>query len=126
MPHTPMMVLESHPCAATLYATSDLTKVGVLQASVCMDALPDHVRVLRVDLRGVRNAEPNALRALEIALRVWRALRGGMSRVELPQDAGTTAVATESPIRAGGPRSGALASFAESLAFRFGMIARPS
>lgn len=116
MPHTPMMVLESHRGAATLYATSNLTRAGVSQAAICMEALPDHVRVLRVDLRGVRNAEPKAMRALEMALRVWRAFRGGMSRVELPQDAGKTAVATASRIRSGRLRSVALASFARSLA----------
>ena len=116
MPHTPTMVLESHRGAATLYATSDLTRAGVLQAAICMEGLPEHVRVLRVDLRGVRNADPNAMRALEMALRIWRAFRGGMSRVELPQDAGKTAVATESRIRAGRPRSGALDSLGWSLA----------
>lgn len=112
MPHTPTMVLESHRGAATLYATSDLTRAGVSQAAICLDALPEHVRVLRVDLTGVRNAEPNAMRALEMALRVWRALRGGMSRVELPLDAGQT----EPRIRDRRPRSGALDSFAWSLA----------
>jgi hypothetical protein len=121
MPNTPTMVLEAHRGAATLYATSDLTRAGVSQAAICMEALPAHVRVLRVDLRGVRNAEPNAMRALEMALRIWRAFRGGMSRVELPQDAGKTAIASESRIRAGLPRSGALDSFAWSLArFVFG------
>ena len=116
MPHTPTMVLESHGGAATLYATSNLTRAGVSQAAICMEALPDHVRVLRVDLRGVRNAEPNAMRALEMTLRIWRAFRGGMSRVELPQDAGKTAVATESRIRAGRPRSDALDCLAWGLA----------
>ena len=115
MPHTPMMVLESHGWAATLYAASNLTTEGVWQAAVCMEALPDHVRVLRVDLRGVRNAEPNAMRALETALRIWRAFRGGMSRIALPQDAYKTTLATESRISATRRPSGALTYFARSL-----------
>jgi hypothetical protein len=121
MPQTPMMLLESHRDAATLYASSHLTTTSVWHAAVCMDALPGHIRVLRVDLRGVRKAEPKAMRALERALRMWRAFRGGMSRVELPQDARKPAVATHPRLGADRPRSGAPASFARSFArFVFG------
>ena len=94
MRSTPEMIVESHLTAATLYATGDLTTAGVLQAVACIDGLPQQVRALCVDLRGVRTPDSRAMRALEIALRDWRASRRGMSRVKLPEaaDAGLVAL----------------------------------
>ena len=87
------IMVESHRSAATLYASGDLTAEAVLRAIAQVQQLPDHVRALRVDLRAVRSANERAFRALEIALRDWRAARRGMSRVQLPRDTGTRPIA---------------------------------
>src|SRR5688500_865389 len=93
MPCASTMIVESHRSAATLYATGELTITGVREAIACVEQLPEHVRALRVGLRGVRRADADALRALEIGLRSWRASRRGMSRVKLAQDMETSVVA---------------------------------
>src|SRR5688572_19582784 len=93
MPSSSTMIIESHRTAATLYATGELTTAGVLQAVACIEGLPDQVRALCIDLRGVRTADSHAMRALEAALRDWRAARRGMSRVKLAEDAHTSLVA---------------------------------
>lgn len=93
MPPAPTMVLESHRSAATLYATGELTIAAVLEAIACVEQLPDHVRALRVDLRGTWRSESRALRTLELALRNWRASRRGMTRVKLPLDMETNLIA---------------------------------
>ena len=79
------IMVESHRSAATLYASGELTAEAVLRAIAEVEQLPNHVRALRVDLRAVSCADERTLRALEIALRDWRAARRGMSRVELPR-----------------------------------------
>jgi ABC-type transporter Mla MlaB component len=89
----PTIIVESHRSAATLYAAGELTTSAVLEAIACVEQLPEHVRALCVDLRGVRTTDSRALRALELALRVWRASRRGMSRVKLAQDMETSVVA---------------------------------
>jgi ABC-type transporter Mla MlaB component len=93
MPSTSTMMVESHRSAATLYATGDLTTAGVLQAVAHIEGLPEQVRALCIDLRGVRRADSHAMRALEAALRDWRAARRGMSRVKLAEDVDTSLVA---------------------------------
>ena len=87
------IMVESHRSAATLYASGELTPEGVLRAIAHVELLPNHVRALRVDLRAVRGADERALRALESALRDWRAGRRGMSRVQLPEHTGARPVA---------------------------------
>src|SRR5918992_3739782 len=89
--------VESHRSAATLYLTGELTSAGVMRAIAEADRLPDNVRALCVDLRGVRNAESHAMRVLEIGLRDWRSSRRGMSRVQLPEDAHPSVVALKFP-----------------------------
>lgn len=78
------IMVESHRSAATLYAIGVLTTAAVLRLIAHAYQLPDHVRALRIDLRGVRQADPHAMRALELGLSPWRACRRGMSRVTLP------------------------------------------
>jgi ABC-type transporter Mla MlaB component len=89
MPAAYTIVVESHRSAATLYAVGELTTAAVLQLIARAYQLPDHVRALRIDLRGVREYDPLALRALEVGLSPWRACRRAMSRVALPDDAHT-------------------------------------
>ena len=92
--HTPSaLIAESHRSAATLYAIGELTTTEVLLAIAHMEQLPENVRALCIDLRGVRKVEPKAMRALEIALRDWRAARRGVSRVKLADDTDTNLVA---------------------------------
>jgi hypothetical protein len=78
------LVVESHRSAATLYAIGALTTAAVLQLIARAHELPDHVRALRIDLRGVRQTDTHAMRALELGLSPWRACRRGISRVTLP------------------------------------------
>jgi hypothetical protein len=89
----PAIILESHRSAATLYINGELTPARVLEAIGWADELPDHVRALRVDLRGAHRSESDALRALERGLRRWRGSRRGMTRVKLAPDMETSAVA---------------------------------
>ena len=86
--------VEAHRSAATLYVTGELTTAGVMQAIAHADHLPENVRALCIDLRGVRKADSHAMRVLEIGLRDWRSTRRGMSRVKLPDgaDAGLVAL----------------------------------
>jgi ABC-type transporter Mla MlaB component len=120
MPCASTMTVESHRSAATLYATGELTAAGVLQAATCIEGLPEHVRALRVDLRGVRSADSHAMRALEAALRDWRAARRGMSRVKLAEDTDTTLIAIKFAHQRWSPSiRPALRPSGESRAFRF-------
>jgi ABC-type transporter Mla MlaB component len=92
--HTQSAVIaESHRSAATLYAIGELTTTEVLLVAAHMAQLPENVRALCIDLRGVRKVDPSAMRALELALRDWRAARRGVSRVKLADDADTNLVA---------------------------------
>ena len=77
-------MVESHRSAATLYASGELTADGVLRAIAQVEQLPSYVRALCVDLRAVRGVgDERTLRALDIALRDWRATRRGITRVQL-------------------------------------------
>ena len=91
------IMVESHRSAATLYASGELTADSVLRAIAQVEQLPNHVRALCVDLRAVRVTDERALRALDIALRDWRAGRRGMSRVRLPEHAGAGPVSLGFP-----------------------------
>lgn len=93
MSATSRLIVEAHRAAATLYATGDLTTAAVLQAIAIAERLPEHVRAIRVDLRGVRRTDSRALRTMEMFLRRWRASRRGMSRVELAERINTSSVA---------------------------------
>lgn len=109
MSHESTVIVESHPSAATLYASGALTADAVLRVNVKVEQLPSHVRALCVDLRAVRTVDDRALRALHLALAVWRAARRGMSRVQLPERAVTSPVAFGLPHT---PRSAARISVA--------------
>ena len=87
--------MESHRSAATLYITGELTTHGVMCAIGEANELPDNVRALCIDLRGVRKADPNAMRILQIGLREWRSTRRGMSRVKLADGADGGSVALQ-------------------------------
>lgn len=87
------MTVESHRSAATLYATGELTTANVHDAIASVEQLPQHVRALCVDLRGVWRTDSDAMRALDASLRVWRASRRGVTRVKLAENADTTVVA---------------------------------
>ena len=91
------VMVESHRSAATLYASGELTADGVLRAIALVGDLPNRVRALSVDLRAVRSADERTLRALDIALRDWRAARRGMSRVQLPEHTAARPVALAFP-----------------------------
>jgi ABC-type transporter Mla MlaB component len=83
MSSEPMIIVESHRSAATLYASGALTTDGLLRALAQLEQLPSNVRALCVDLRAVRAIEDGAMRTLGVALINWRAVRRGMSRVRL-------------------------------------------
>jgi hypothetical protein len=89
----PRMIVEAHRSAATLYAIGEFTTTEVLLAIAHMEQLPENVRAVCIDLRGAGKIESDAMRALERALRDWRAARRGMSRVKLADDADTDLVA---------------------------------
>jgi len=78
--------LESHRDAATLYVTGTLSVAGITAAMHEADALPEQVRSLRVDLRGMSTAEPGAFDALAFTSRRWRDMRGGSTRIDVPRD----------------------------------------
>lgn len=96
--------VESHPSAATLYVTGELTTIGVMHALAEAEQLPDTVRALCIDLRAVRSADSHAMRVLEIGLRDWRSKRRGMSRVKLADGADTRVVSLRFPHRRWTPR----------------------
>jgi hypothetical protein len=97
MSSTPTIIVESHGSGATVYASGELTTAGVLEAVARVERLPEHVQALRVDLPGVRHADAQALRSLDMALRTWRAFRRGMTRVKLAQGLETNVVALKFP-----------------------------
>jgi ABC-type transporter Mla MlaB component len=76
--------LEAHRDAATLYVAGTLSVAGALDVMRRCDALPNRVRALRVDLRGVRLMDVCALEALAFTLRRWRDARCGITRIALP------------------------------------------
>ena len=78
--------LESHRDAATLYVTGTLAVAGITAAMHEADALPEHVRALRVDLRGIAGVESGAYDALAFTTRRWRDVRGGSTRIDLPRE----------------------------------------
>lgn len=104
MPAESTVIVESHRSAATLYAMGEFTTDAVSRAIAHADELPENVRALCIDLRGVRSAEPGVMRALELRLRQWRAARHGMSRVKLPPDADASLVALKFPHQRWTPR----------------------
>jgi hypothetical protein len=89
----PAIILESHRSAATLYISGELTPARVFEALERAHELPEHVRGLRIDLRGAHRGESDALSALERGLRRWRGSRRGMTRVKLAPVMETSAIA---------------------------------
>lgn len=78
--------LESHRDAATLYVTGTLAVAGITAAMHECDALPEDVRSLRVDLRGISGTEEGAFDALAFTTRRWRDVRNGNTRIDLPRE----------------------------------------
>jgi ABC-type transporter Mla MlaB component len=93
MPSPANILVESHRTASTLYITGELTLDRVMEAIGRAEQLHADVRALRVDLRAAHRSESDALRALEVGLRRWRAARRGMTRVKLAPDMETNLVA---------------------------------
>ena len=93
MSDTSKLIVEAHRSAATVYASGDLTTAAVRRAVAAVERLPDDVRAICVDLRGVRRTDSRALQTLESFLRRWRATRRGMSRVKLAEKANTSLIA---------------------------------
>ncbi|MGI8498591.1 MAG: hypothetical protein ACR2OG_13525 [Gemmatimonadaceae bacterium] len=80
-PDSLLASLESHGAAAALYLHGTLSSAGVLSALRRCYALPERVRALRVDLRGVRLFDASALDALALSLAAWRDARQGLTWV---------------------------------------------
>jgi ABC-type transporter Mla MlaB component len=76
--------LEAHHDAATLYVAGTLSVAGAIDVMRRCEALPERVRALRVDLRGVRLLDVCALEALAFTLGRWRESRRGITRLALP------------------------------------------
>ena len=76
--------IESHGSGATLYLTGALSVAGSRLALGAVQGLPHHVRALRIDMRGIRLFDPEALHLLASQLREWRVVRSGITRVKLP------------------------------------------
>ena len=93
MPCSANIFVESHRTASTLYISGELTLDGVMDAIGRVEQLPADVRALRVDLRAAHRSESDALWALEVGLRRWRAARRGVTRVRLAPDMETNLVA---------------------------------
>jgi hypothetical protein len=64
----PLITIEAHPRAATLYLSGTLTASGVLRAVALCDALPAPVRVVRLVGRAVEVGDTHAVKALTHAL----------------------------------------------------------
>ena len=77
--------LESHGSGATLYLTGALSVAGSRLALEAVQGLPHRVRALRIDMRGIRLFDPDALHLLAGQLRDWRRSRSGITRVKLPR-----------------------------------------
>jgi anti-anti-sigma regulatory factor len=76
--------IESHTNAATVYLRGSLSAASALGAVAACHSLPEAVRSLVVDLRGVRLVESDGLATLHHLLRRWRAARDGTIRVLPP------------------------------------------
>jgi ABC-type transporter Mla MlaB component len=73
--------LETSGFTATLYICGALRLDGVEKLCDACDALPLHVRTLRLDLHGVKHLQTEAMDAIRALLRHWRAMRGGNCRL---------------------------------------------
>ena len=76
--------IESHTHAATVYLRGSLSAAGALGALAACHSLPERVRSLVVDLRGVNRVESDGLSTLHHLLRRWSATREGSIRVLPP------------------------------------------
>lgn len=78
------LILEAHPGGATIYAAGAISVPGILRAMDRCEALPPGVCVLRVELAAAEPLDQGTQRVLWHALRRWREVRGGTTRVSAP------------------------------------------
>lgn len=76
--------IESHASAATVYLRGSLSAAAALGAVAACHSLPESVRALVVDLRGLSLVESDGLATLHHLLRRWRTVRDGTIRVLPP------------------------------------------
>lgn len=70
------ITIERHDRAATIYVAGVSTVASAIRLVRVCESLPSDIRVARLDLGGVRDAEEEALTVLEGGLRSWRSKRG--------------------------------------------------
>lgn len=75
---------EAHRYGATVYLTGMLTGAAATDADETLNALPDWIRCVRVDMRAVEVLDPTAFVELARALNRWRDTRHGRVSLEFP------------------------------------------
>ena len=75
---------EAHRYGATLYLTGMLTGAAATEADETLNAMPDWIRSVRVDMRAVELLDPTAFVELARALNRWRDTRHGKVALEFP------------------------------------------
>lgn len=71
-----IITIEQHDVAATLYVAGDMGISGALRIVRICDQFPASIRIVRLDLRAVHDAEDGAMTVLETRLGHWRPGRG--------------------------------------------------
>lgn len=80
----PSFSLEVFGSNAILYLRGFLTtRRAVLAMSAC-EALPGHVKHLRIDMRRVERGDGRGVDHVGLRLRPWRESRGGSTKIDLP------------------------------------------
>ena len=77
--------IESHARAASAYLSGPLTLGLTARAITAFCGLPERVRALRVDLRGITVCDADAVRMLESLVGEWCYKRRGVSRIARPR-----------------------------------------
>lgn len=80
----PPFSLEVFGGNAVLYLRGFLTTRGAVQAMSACEALPVHVKHLRIDMRRVERGDGRGVDHVALRLRPWREARGGSTRIDLP------------------------------------------
>ena len=75
---------EAHRYGATLYLTGMLTGAAATDADETLNAMPDWIRSVRVDMRAIELLDPTAFVELARALNRWRDTRRGRVSLEFP------------------------------------------
>lgn len=75
---------EAHRYGATLYLTGMLTGAAATDADETLNAMPDWIQCVRVDMRAVELLDPTAFVELARALNRWRDTRRGRVSLEFP------------------------------------------